>query len=102
MSTSNNLDELEQIILTDIQNTYNGNEIQAIIRIYRSTKSNRDKYFSPAQILSSTVRKYRRVVRRLRAEGLIGLRKGKEIYYISRYGINTGRTILEFRELGLI
>ena len=91
---------LYQEIANAIRNQFRQHEIDLMIRIYRRCKSDRT-HFVKLYVLKK-IHQYKKTLKRFRSEGYVYLHKGKEPYHFTRFGFDTGRAMLELRELGYL
>ena len=84
----------------DIRKRFRPYEIDAMIRIYRWTKSEKNRYFF-THILKR-IQNYKKAIKKLRSEALIQVVKGNDPYKISQDGMLVGGLMLQLKEMKLL
>ncbi len=96
----NNEIQIYKDIVEDIKKQFKPYEVEVLIKIYRWTKSERNRYFF-LQILKR-LPFYKKAVKKLRNLYLIELVKSNDPHRITQDGMRTGGLLLQLRNLGFL
>ena len=92
--------EIYREIAEDIKKHFKSHEINVLIKIYRWTKSEHNRYFFSH--ICKREPNYKSALKFLRSNALIQLVRSKGPHKISKDGIRAGRIMLLCKDLGLL
>lgn len=87
-------------IAKDIKKQFRSHEINVLIKIYRWTKSERNRYFFSH--ICKREPNYKNALKYLRSHALIQLVRSKDPHKITKDGIRAGGLMLLCKDLGLL